>query len=76
MITDGRIAAFHLFMSSWESAAASYPLLRHDGFRRVMTMGEVTAVAKQTLRQLLTKQQHQSANNISNYGREWLSVCK
>jgi hypothetical protein len=36
MITDGGIAAFHLFMSSWESAAASYPLLRHDGFRLSM----------------------------------------
>jgi hypothetical protein len=76
MITDGGIAAFHLFMSSWESAAASYPLLRHDGFRRVTTMGEATAVAKQTLRQLLAKQQYRSANDISNYGREWLSVCK
>jgi hypothetical protein len=32
--TDDRIAAS--FSSSWESAAASYPLLRHDGFRLSM----------------------------------------
>ena len=50
MIADGRIAAFHIVVGERSGILS---LLRHDGLRRVMTMGEVTADAKQTLGQLL-----------------------